>query len=499
MGGDPGCSLGELSIDRPAPAPLSIQLQPPVEPNAAGGGATSKLAIISAGAVVGVHEQQNVDTFVAAPTNGSERNTLRKALVPIACWGTVDARFAFDSSFIQPDIRDDIVELRKVVEQNSGALLSVFGHADPVGELGYNKLLSGRRARALFALVTRDVATWTTLAATPMGRDKWEPAAFETMRDALVASGTAAPTARPALIKAYMELLCTGADGKVFVLTVAQFLGKGTDAGGKASVQGCGEFNPVRVLSTAEARAFAAPETHPERDARNAPNRRVLIFLFPADSKVDVSTWPCPRATEGIAGCQKRLFTDAKQRIAPGVETREHPTERTFSCRFYDRFAAKSPCETIRESVAIRLYDQKGREIPNAVYRLSLNNVILQEAAADKQGAFSVVVPGRSQLAFLEWGPKPPAGMPRVFRFRDDLALGANPDDPADAEACLINLGYSGGSKLDVKVRAFQTDYQKSFALVVSGVLDEKTRAALREVYTSDAANLRDLKSNARG
>ena len=122
--------------------PLSIQLQPPVEPNAAGGGATSKLAIISAGAVVGVHEQQNVDTFVAAPTNGSERNTLRKALVPIACWGTVDARFAFDSSFIQPDIRDDIVELRKVVEQNSGALLSVFGHADPVGELGYNKLLS---------------------------------------------------------------------------------------------------------------------------------------------------------------------------------------------------------------------------------------------------------------------------------------------------------------------------------------------------------------------
>ena len=339
----------------------------------------------------------------------------------------------------------------------------------------------------------------TTLASTPMGRDKWDPAAFDTMRDALRTSKKDVPASKPGVIGAYMDLLCTGDDGKTLRFTRAQFLGKGRDSQGKADVQGCGEFNPVRVLSNAEALKFAPPSAHPERDARNAPNRRVLVFLFPADTRVDVSTWPCPRATEGVAGCQKRLFSDARARVAPGIETREHPAERTFSCRFYDRLAGKSTCETIRESVVIRLYDTKGRQMPGAVYRLSLAGVILQEAVADAQGTFSVVVPGRSELAFLEWGPKPPGAGKRDFVFRDELALGADPDNPDDAELCLINLGYSGGSSLKTKVAAFQTDYAKSFALVINGVLDDRTRAALRKVYKSNADNVRDVKDSDRG
>src|SRR5262249_13680030 len=147
---------------------------------------------------------------------------------------------------------------------------------------------------------------------------------------------------------------------------------------GKADFQGCSEFNPLRVLSIAEEQSFQGTDRHPERNARNAPSRRVLVFFFPPDTKVTVAKWPCPRASEGVAGCRLRLWSDAPARLAPGAETREHPKDHTFGCRFYDRLAGRSPCEQIRESVAIRLYDTKGHELPNAVYRLSLDGVILQ-------------------------------------------------------------------------------------------------------------------------
>ena len=157
--GAPGCSLGALSGDRPPSPLLAVTATPPAAPKTSADSGKRRLAIISSGAVVGVEPLEIADAIAVAPTDGTERNTLRKSLLPIACWGTVDARFAFDSSFIQPEMRADLVELRKVVESNPDALLSVFGHADPIGELGYNKLLSGRRARALFALITRDVDT----------------------------------------------------------------------------------------------------------------------------------------------------------------------------------------------------------------------------------------------------------------------------------------------------------------------------------------------------
>src|SRR5205814_10137052 len=61
----------------------------------------------------------------------------------------------------------------------------------------------------------------------------------------------------------------------------------------------------------------------------------------------DPAKWPCPRADEGAAGCEKRCWKDHKDRTAP-AETKlkwyfkEH---RTFGCRFYDRMARSSPCE----------------------------------------------------------------------------------------------------------------------------------------------------------
>ncbi|MEO8451799.1 MAG: OmpA family protein [Gemmatimonadota bacterium] len=497
--GGPGCPLGPLSTERPTPPAGAVAPAPPQSTEAATRGTSDKLLFLSSGAIVGLSGDPGVESLAVAPTDSSDHNTVRQGLRPIACWGTVDSRFAFDSSFIQPEMRADLAQLRVVVEKNPAALLSVFGHADPVGAAGYNKLLSGRRASAVYAVLTRKVGIWTQLASTPMGRDQWDPTAFSTMKSALEAAGKPAPAAHPALIKAYMDFLCTDPDGKTFEVPPGQFLGKGRDPKGKADFQGCGEFNPLRIFSLDEEQSFAAADRHPERDARNAPNRRVLVFLFPADTDVEVAKWPCPRATEGISGCQLRLWSDAAKRAGPGEEEKQHPEDETFSCRFYDRLARRSPCEQIRESVVIRLYDAKGRALPGAKFRLSLDGVILQQATADARGVFSVVVPSRKIRALLEWSPKGAKDPPGSFTFGDEVCPGADPDNPADTEDCLINLGYSGGSTLAVKVKGFQEDYGPAFSLKPTGVLDPGTQAAIREVYTSDADNIRQPRATGRG
>jgi hypothetical protein len=108
-------------------------------------------------------------------------------------------------------------------------------------------------------------------------------------------------------------------------------------------------------------------------------------------------------------------------------------------------------------------------------------------------------VPTRKIRALIEWGPKVAKGAARVFTFSDDVCPGADPDDPADIEDCLINLGYSGGSPLAVKVKGFQTDYGPAFGLQRTGVLDPPTLAAIKDVYRSDAANIREHRATERG
>ena len=163
----------------------------------------------------------------------------------------------------------------------------------------------------MYGALTRKVAIWEQLASTPMGRDRWEPDAFVTMKDALERAGRPAPAAKPALIKAYMDFLCTDAKRQTFEVAPARFLGKGADSKGKGDFQGCGEFNPLRILALEEERRFAGAEQHPERNARNAPNRRVLIFLFPADTAIEVAKWPCPRATEGVSALKASRILSA--------------------------------------------------------------------------------------------------------------------------------------------------------------------------------------------
>ena len=294
-------------------------------------------------------ERQLDVPVLVPPAGGPDRATIRERLLPVGAMQVDDAHFQFDSSFVLPEARDDFAVIDTVRRVNPGSPISLFGHADPVGDDEYNKVLSGRRALAIFATLTRRADIWERLHAKPHGRDDWGPAVFGVMRAALgiVDGSTGVPRSageRASIYSAYMGFLCRDLLGQSYTLDPARdFLARGADRDGKGDVQGCAEFNPDVVLAAGfPGRDQAGPNA--ARDQANAPNRRVVALFFTPASRVDPKDWPCPRALEGTAACRKRLWSDAAKRRAPGPGTRvQQATRDTYACRFYDRIALQDP------------------------------------------------------------------------------------------------------------------------------------------------------------
>lgn len=383
-------------------------------------------------------------TLRVAPAVGAEFNRVRSFLIPKACFKFEDAHFAFDSSFITPG-GFDITPLRDLLDKFPGTKASIFGHADPVGDDVYNKRLSGRRAQAVFGLLTRDVALWEKLADHPAGGDNWKPQAEQTMR---AATGLPAGTPRAKLILAYMDQLCTvhdaagqpvpGEDGqpREVKLTKADFLARGAGPNGKGDMQGCSEFNPLMLFSKDEKAFFDQPENRAERNVQNQGNRRVMVLLFRAGSQVDPGKWPCPTVEEGTGGCLKRFYSDGEQRRSNQDARREFKdTKDTFACRFYDRISNSSPCEIPALPSDAFVADALVATLPStknaasgarpAAGRFSTSNSALDFAAplAD----LLVVVKDAGTITVTAQNVQPPSRKPKVHWQVDR--------DPADTVA----------------------------------------------------------------
>lgn len=314
----------------------------------------------SDGGIAGVHPKRSLPVFAAPAIRGDFpdlKNTVRQPLDPIACWRMNDVRFEFESSFIRPESAAELKQLSDLIEQNPAAPLSVFGHADPTGTDDFNKKLAGRRAKALYGLLTRNTDLWNDLFDTPLAGDDWKKKNAIAMIRTFVEFNQLPPVPTPALgrpldkaartslFKSYMDGLCPVA------LTHKAFLSQGKDpTGHKGDMQGCGEFNPVLVRSARSEREHRARPTAASklaRDSENAINRRVMVYLFPPGTKMDPSAWPCPTVDEGVAGCKKRFWSDAERRRTPNenVSRLFEDARDTFTCRFYQRIAGRSPCE----------------------------------------------------------------------------------------------------------------------------------------------------------
>lgn len=318
-------------------------------------------------------------------------NLVRAGLVTVAFVRLEDIHFEFGSSFLLP-FDFDAGPLKRLIKQHDGAKLGVFGHADPVGSESFNKLLSGRRAAAVYGMFLRDVDLWHQLYTDhdTNGKDEWTPRVVQVMlrhlgHDPGRVDGVVDATTRAALrgfqdtnglspgpfdslgrldavsfkalARAYMDSICVDRSSErfpaqpaapgdppgkprpqPFALEKEDFIARGKGKDFKADVMGCGEFNPTVLFSRDEEATLARKENHAERNRENQPNRRVLVLLYRPNTRVDPVKWPCPTFKEGIAGCQKRFFADARERSTRSAERRLFSaTKDTFQCRFFQR------------------------------------------------------------------------------------------------------------------------------------------------------------------
>jgi len=353
--------------------------------------------------VFATHPNRAVLPIMVAPTSTDRAeafNTIRQETVVVACANLYPNNFAFDSSVVAPEARPAFQSLARIIRRHPGSPMSLFGHADPSGNDVYNKWLSERRARAIFAVMVNRPAIFESLFGDPQGAsgDVWglkslqlmlqalghEPgntdgkpddATAEAIAEALgqPPGSKAAPTkaARAVIFQQYIDFLRKGEAGQPDFpeLTDDDFLGRGKQ---KATLQGCSEFNPQLLLGKEELAALegGGKEGKELRDQLNAPNRRVIVFLFAKGTRIDPAKWPCPAAAQGTSGCFKRFWSNGKDRrgklfvdhrrrfgrevrperrnLAPPNEelaTELGREETTFGCRFYHGVALHSPCE----------------------------------------------------------------------------------------------------------------------------------------------------------
>ena len=342
---------------------------------------------VSVDGIIAGHVDRTSRVKLIATATEDEFNTLEPLLTTVACALVPDHQFEFESSFIKPQAKGSFQQLVRLLKSKQDCPISIFGHADPVGNDAFNKKLSGRRAMAVAAVLTRDIDLWEKkLFKNKHGNDDWGLRSIQLMLDHLGFSlgdisglmneetkeavdvfqtqqgldvdGDPGPITRARLFELYMDDLCHDKSGKPYRIGLDRFIAQGADDQGKGNYQGCGEANPVLIFSEQEQDFYKQDENRDARNEANAPNRRVIVYLFREGTRVDPNAWPCPRALDKDSGCKKRFWSNGNERRSRR-ETEDQrnfqDTHDTFACRFYHGLARFSPCEAGQKLWSLKL------------------------------------------------------------------------------------------------------------------------------------------------
>jgi len=475
----------------------------------------------SDGSISGEHDAPSDYPLLVGPATSKEKNTLRPGIPVVACWRLEDIRFDFDSSFVRPDSQPDFKKLAELIKAHPKAPVSIFGHADPVGTEAYNKKLSGRRAIAVYAILIRNADMWENLYSSPYHGDKWGPPQILAMLEmlgyspgkddgllqgnasdilkkfqtdnGLTGHGYLNAATRKKLYTVYMDKLC-GAD---FKLQKSDFLAKGADADGRGDYQGCSKFNPLLIFSSAEEQEYSQPGLELQRNAVNAPNRRVMVFLFKPGLVVNPAQWPCPKAdTEAVDACKKRFWSNGAARLQNTANERRYNSKailekkelNTFACRFYERLCGKSPCERAEKQWVVRILAAGTGPVAN-------HQPIANEPYELRGvGASEGIVKGRTDSkGFLRAAvsDETPTMTLAIAGNRLTLKGGTlqqiDAGDPA-AKQRLYNLGYGDqdfASWTDDSYSSALKQFQHDQGLTESGTADDDTKQKLKEIHGS--------------
>jgi hypothetical protein len=490
----------------------------------------------SSGGVVGKHPDPDPLEFLVAPSTADEFNTARLRLIPIACFRVDDVRFKFDSSFVLPEVHEEMrafADLRKDDPRVMDAPISIFGHADPsfqgnfepsssTAHSGdeYNKTLSGRRAIAIYALLIRDTSYWNSLYTNHFGGDVWGEDAIRTMLDLTdppdsdsqqnpspdSSSGASSqnssdsartsrvhdiandPGKRQQLFLDYMNALCE--DLKLD--KSKDFLARGAGHDLKGDVQGCSRFNPVLLFSAEDEEYYKELSADKNdvilkavRDPSNSPNRRVIVLIFRKGSQILPAKWPCPSYKDGPAGCKKRFWSDGDTRRSThisGSERTFEDSQDTFACRFFHRISSFSPCNRVMRLVTltIRLVDVYHKPIKPTDYVLEVEKIKFR-GQTDKDGMLVQQIPDSATTARLilpMWTvnliiqPLGPPDSPQGIQYRLDN-LGYFAQDLGEADPSFLAL-----MRFQSVVDEQQTDLKDS-----NGIMQNSTKNKLIQVY----------------
>ncbi len=260
-----------------------------------------------------------------------------------ACREIAATTFDFGRSFVR---REGIVPMAGIAEelhQDDGQLAWVFGHTDLSGPDNLNKRLSERRAEAVFAVLTHDVARWAALwKGEPKGSpwsESWGTREVQHMLNALSCPDDAGnplgedgdngsktkQAVRRFKRKDYQAVPAEQADlpdtstiddpfREQLFLAYAKLVGREpVDPAriatiGSAPFMGCGEYNPLSL------------------SVKDRESRRAVIFVF--DPAAQPQAPPCVLGS--VAACTPQLSPVAQ-------EGSEGPY---YRCEFYKKIAS---------------------------------------------------------------------------------------------------------------------------------------------------------------
>ena len=238
----------------------------------------------------------------------------------LECLAVPGITFEFDKSFVRPSVVHHLKAVEAAAARHPEARIMIFGHTDKVGSEPYNKGLSERRAKSVYAFIINDTDTWESL----YQQENWGVRILQIiLADLGHDPGTIDGDMGPNTVGGMQSFLAlpegsSVANNAAFrkQLFAAYMSGKHDikltpDRFMDPKHMGCSEFNPVEDTEWA-----------------SEPNRRVMFYLFHKDR---LPKLPCRYAT--LAPCYKQMTPPSPRYRA------------TFGCSFYDSIAHKCPCE----------------------------------------------------------------------------------------------------------------------------------------------------------
>ncbi len=241
------------------------------------------------------------------------------------CLEVAGPHFDFDRSFVRPDGFASLRQVAQLLGEDPARRGLVFGHTDTVGTDAYNKGLSERRARAVLAALTGDVAAWEDLWA----RERWGDPITAAML-AAVGEG-AAPTALAPALKAFQAQAGLPQSGAVDAETRRRLIAAYLQVAVAQPVDAARfrDFGGHRFMGCGEANPFTA-------DGKDEASRRVVLMVHAPEA----DPGPLPCRVGDLGPCQKAAIPAGKKlQVSGGAD----PTP-FFRCTVYRGLAAACAC-----------------------------------------------------------------------------------------------------------------------------------------------------------